>query len=297
MGLLHRLVVSSLPLVPRPLMRRLSARYIAGETLEEALEVLRASAREGYDGVLDVLGEDVADEAAARDALAQYRAAATAVGQEGLDAYVSVKPTHFGLRLSTELARELYTDLLNHCATLGQFARVEMEDASTTDDTLELFHALRAAHDNVGIVLQSRLHRTPRDIEELQEACDVRMVKGIYLEPASIAHTEPQPIRDAFVECCRELFQRGHTVAFATHDADMAARLLRDAHDGGVNRSRYVFEVLLGVREELWARWRKAGNRVRVYVPYGPEWRSYSQRRLRHNPEVFRHVVRNTLRR
>lgn len=302
MGLFHQLIVSSLPLVPRPIMRRLSARYIAGETLPEALEVLEGCGKQGYDGVLDILGEDIEGEAEARVALSDYKEAASALAssafhQSGRDAYVSIKPTHFGLRFSKELALELYTDLLQHCGSLGQFARVEMEDHTTTDDTLELFHALRAKHDNVGIVLQSRLHRTPSDIEALPENCDVRMVKGIYLEPDSIAHTEYTPIRDAFLECCSSLFERGHSVAFATHDGDMAARLLRNAHDGGVDRSRYCFEVLLGVREELWSRWRDAGNQVRIYVPYGPEWRSYSQRRLRKNPEVLKHVMRNTFRR
>ena len=298
MGLLHHLVVSSLPLVPRPVMRRLAARYIAGETLEEALAVLQTNSERGFDGVLDILGEDVADEAAARGALDQYKAAATAVATSGVDSYVSIKPTHFGLRLSKELARELYADLLVHCASLGQSARVEMEDASTTDDTLELFHGLRAAHDNVGLVLQARLLRTPADIEALPEVpCDVRMVKGIYLEPSSIAHTERAPIRDAFLEQSNMLFERGHSVAWATHDPDLAGRLLNDARESGVDGSRFCFEVLLGVQEHLWARWRDAGHQVRVYVPYGPEWRSYSQRRLRKNPEVLKHVIRGTVRR
>lgn len=297
MGLLHHLVVSTLPLIPRTLMRRLSARYIAGETLEEALEALRANQGQGYDGVLDLLGEDVEDEAAARSALDQYKAGASAMAELGVNAYVSVKPTHFGLRLSPELAADLYSDLLSHCSGLKQIARIEMEDASTTDATLDLFHGLRAKHDNVGIVLQSRLHRTPTDIEALPEVpCDVRMVKGIYLEPPSIAHTEYTSIRDAFLECSRALFERGHSVAFATHDGDLAGRLLRDTTDGGVDRSRFCFEVLLGVREELWPRWRDAGNQVRVYVPYGPQWRSYSQRRLRKNPEILSHVIRGMLR-
>lgn len=292
MGLLHHLIVSTLPLVPRPIMRRLSARYIAGETLAEALAVLRANHAQGFDGVLDILGEDVADEAAARAAQSEYKACASAQAEAELDSYVSVKPTHFGLRLSKDLALELYSDLLAHCSGLGQFARVEMEDASTTDDTLELFHALRAKHDNVGIVLQSRLHRTPGDIEQLPAATDVRVVKGIYLEPSSIAHTEREAISDAFVQCCQSLFERGHRVAFATHDGDLATRLLQEVASRELARERYYFEVLLGVQEPLWRRWREQGSQVRVYVPYGPQWRSYSQRRLRKNPEVMRHVMR-----
>jgi proline dehydrogenase len=297
MGLLHHIVVSTLPLVPRPIMRRLSARYIAGERLDQALAVLRANHAQGFDGVLDILGEDVADEAAARTAMADYKACADALATAELDSYVSVKPTHFGLRLSKDLALELYSELLVHCSELGQRARVEMEDASTTDDTLELFHALRARHDNVGVVLQSRLHRTPHDIEQLPAVTDVRMVKGIYLEPSSIAHTEHGAIRDAFVDNCRQLFEGGHRVAFATHDEDLGARLLQGARDAGVDHSRYEFEVLLGVQEPLWHRWQKDGARVRVYVPFGPQWRSYSQRRLRKNPEILQHVIRGMFQR
>lgn len=297
MGLLHHIVCSTLPLIPRSIMRKLSARYIAGETLDEALAALKTNGDQGYEGVLDLLGEDVEDEEAARSALKHYKAGASAIAELGVISYVSVKPTHFGLRISPGLAADLYSELLSHCEELGQIARIEMEDASTTDATLKLFHELRSKHENVGIVLQSRLHRTPADIEALPDVpCDVRMVKGIYLEPPSIAHTGYTPIRDAFLECSRALFERGHSVAFATHDGDLAGRLLRDTNDRGVNRSRFCFEVLLGVREELWPRWKAAGNRVRVYVPYGPQWRSYSQRRLRKNPEILSHVIRGMLR-
>ena len=152
MNLLERAVLATLPAIPRPLMRRLSARYIAGETIEEALAKLESLQGRGFPGVLDILGEDVADEAEAREVLGTYQAAATAAAERGLDSYVSIKPTHFGLRLSRDLCEELYDQLLAHCATIGVFARVEMEDHSTTDDTLAIFHSLRSRHDNVGIV-------------------------------------------------------------------------------------------------------------------------------------------------
>lgn len=298
MGWLDRIVLASLPLVPRPVMRRLSSRYIAGERVEDALARLRSLASEGYGGILDILGEDVADADAARGALGEYLEAARALEREGLDAYVSVKPTHFGLRHSAALAEELYSELAELCRSSGRMVRVEMEDHTTTDATLELFASLRARYDNVGIVLQSRLHRTPADVDGLPKGpVDVRLVKGIYLEPASIAHTDAQAIRNAFVECGERILDRGHVLAMATHDEHMAARMLRSVRDRGVEHSRTYFEVLLGVQEPLWRRWRGAGTPVRVYVPFGPEWRAYSQRRLRHNPEILRHVMRATLRR
>jgi proline dehydrogenase len=295
--MLHKLVLAGLPLVPRPVMWRVARRYVAGETLEEALGALRDLASKGHPGIIDILGEDVADEAGARRVVESYRAASDAVAEGGLDAYVSVKPTHVGLRLSEGLALGLYRELAKHCAGHGQFLRVEMEDHTTTDATLRVFEALRADNDNVGIVLQSRLFRTGDDIERLGPGpgLDVRMVKGIYLEPPEIAHVEADSIRDAFVELSRTLLAGGARVAFATHDDTMAERLVDVVRELGIGPERYEFQVLLGVQQHLWASWRAAGHPVRVYVPFGPEWLPYSTRRLRKNPEILRHVVRATL--
>ena len=298
MGLLHRISVAMLPLIPRPIMRKLSNRYIAGETLESAIQRLETLRSRGFEGVLDILGEDIENEAEARDVLVQYKRAAQALADHGLDCYVSVKPTHFGLRQSSELAFELYDDLLTLCKQLGQKSRVEMEDHTTTQATLELFARLRAKHDNIGIVLQSRLFRTPEDIRALPKVpLDVRMVKGIYLEPAEIAHTTADPIREAYIEQCKMLWAEGHFIAIASHDAGMADTLIDCAKSAGVPQEQYEFEVLMGVQQPLWDRWRQAGHKVRVYVPYGPDWRAYSQRRLRKNPEIFEHVLKGMFRR
>jgi proline dehydrogenase len=199
--------------------------------------------------------------------------------------------------MSEALALELYERLAAHCAGHAQFLRVEMEDHTTTDATLRVFEALRASNANVGIVLQSRLLRTPADVEALARRADldVRMVKGIYLEPARIAHTEPEPIRKAFLDLSRTLLQRGARVAFATHDEALGAGLAALVRELRVPPERYEFEVLLGVQQRLWALWREQGHAVRVYVPYGPQWQPYSLRRLSKNPEILKHVVKATL--
>jgi len=296
MSLLDQLAISALPLVPRPLMRRLSSRYIAGETLEDALSCLRALRARGHPGILDMLGEDVADEEGARAVSRAYVEAAQVSAAAGLDAHVSVKPTHVGLRISEELCHALYDELARTCAELGSFLRVEMEDHTAVDGTLRVFEALRKDHDNVGMVLQARLLRTPDDIAALAPGpLSVRVVKGIYLEPASIAHVDPEPIRQAYVELCRQLFGRGARISFATHDELLAGRLLALCDELALERDRFEFQVLLGVREPLWKAWQEAGHTVRVYVPYGPEWRAYSTRRLRKNPQILRHVLRDLL--
>jgi proline dehydrogenase len=277
-------------------MRLLSARYIAGETIDEALAVLQSLQDRSYPGVIDILGEDIADEAEARGVLKTYREAASALHDRRLDSYVSVKPTHFGLNVSPDLCEELYDALLQHCAALDMMVRVEMEDHTTTDETLAIFRALRAKHERVGVVLQARLFRTADDVAALPAECDIRMVKGIYLEPAEVAHTTPEPIRDAFVQLTELLLTNGHTVAIATHDARLADRVLERQARIGIPDERTYFEVLLGVQEKLWSTWKARGKAVRAYVPYGPQWRAYSQRRLRKNPEILRHLIKATLR-
>ena len=300
MSLIDRLATSTLPLLPRPLMRTLASRYIAGERLEDALQRLAGLRDDGYLGIIDLLGEEIADEDAARVVAQTYAEAAEALAQRELDAYVSVKPTHVGLLIAEELAFELYARLLAKVATLGNFLRVEMEDHTTTTATLRVFERLRREPngESVGIVLQSRLLRTPEDIDRLAPGpLNVRMVKGVYLEPAEIAHVDPDPIREAYISCCAQLFDRGAFVSFATHDELLAERLIELCRERSIGPDRYEFQVLLGVREKLWATWIAAGHPVRVYVPYGPEWRAYSTRRLRKNPQIFWHVARDLIRR
>ncbi len=295
--MLTRLVLATLPYVPTPIMRHIAARYIAGETLPEALARLEELSRRGYAGILDVLGEGISQEREARAVADAYAEAATAVAQRKLDCYMSVKPTHVGLVISEDLAYELYDRIARACAGLGLFMRVEMEDHPTTDGTLRVFERLRRVHSNVGIVLQARLFRTIDDIDRLAPGpLDVRVVKGIYLEPPEIAHTDPIRIREAYVQCVEKLIARKARIGLATHDEHLADTCIGRLRAAGRGPDTYEFQVLLGVREELWERWSKAGHRVRVYVPYGSQWRAYSLRRMKKNPQIVRHVMRNILR-
>lgn len=296
MSLFDRFALSLLPYIPTFVMRRLAGRYIAGETLEEALVKLEELKQRGFPGIIDLLGEDVFDESQARNVVRTYKDIADQVAKRGLDAYVSVKPTHVGLKLSEELCYSLYAELAEHCQKKGLFLRVEMEDHPTTDGTLRVFERLRQRFSNVGIVLQSRLLRTLDDIQKMPKGpLNVRLVKGIYLEPAKIAHTEPVPIRNAYVEMAKKLLDRGAFCSFATHDDLMAKDLIQAVQSRGLGKQTYEFQVLLGVREPIWSAWAQAGHTVRVYVPYGPEWRPYSTRRLRKNPKLFHQIMMDTL--
>jgi len=296
--MLQRLLIATLPLVPTPIMRRLSAKYIAGETLEEALRRLEALGRDGYPGVIDLLGEEVSEEAAADAAAQEYILAAEGIRERSLDAYVSIKPTHLGLALDKESCLARYRKVAGRCAELGIRLRVEMEDTRFTDDTLSLYEELRTTHPNCGVVVQARLFRTLEDISALSEGeHDVRLVKGIYLEPAEIAHTESAAITDAYIDCAEALLARGARTSFATHDEVLVERLgeviaKAEAHD------RCELQVLDGVRASFWSSWRDGsdsvpGQTLRVYVPYGPDWRAYSIRRMRKNPQMFKAVTKS----
>jgi len=308
MALLTDLFVGGLSVLPKSLVRSLSSRYIAGETIESALERLAQFNAKGFEGILDILGEDeggdaAAGEAHAYEALAQYKDAATHLAASGHKAYMSAKPTHFGLHVSDDLCFQIYDQVATHCSELGLFLRVEMEDHPTTDATLRVFKRLLERHSSVGIVLQSRLKRTPADIADLiastpaDRRLDVRMVKGIYLEPASVAHTEYGPIADAFVACTETLWRAGARVALATHDDIMAPRLEALRVQLALDQTSYEYEVLMGVRQSLWRLWQDAGHPVRVYVPYGPEWHAYSMRRLKKNPRLLRQMALGVFRR
>jgi len=295
MNPIQRLAIAGLSITPKPILRLFASRYIAGEELSDAVRILEKLRTDGFAGILDLLGEEVATEASARHVAAEYVEAARALSPD-LDCNISVKPTHVGLCIDEALALENYDRVAAACREQGRFLRVEMEDHTTTEATLRVFEQLRERHENVGIVLQSRLHRTLDDIARLAPGpLNVRLVKGIYLEPAEIAHVDADAIREAFVECARRLFDRGAFIGLATHDDLLADRCLELARAAKLENTAYEFQVLLGVREPLWAKWAAAGERVRVYVPYGPDWRPYSLRRMRKNPQIFQHVLRDML--
>ena len=279
-------------------MRRLSDRYIAGPELADAVAVVRELNAAGKKATLDVLGEEVVS---AEEALAirdENELAMTTIEAEGLDANVSVKPTGLGLAVDPELCAESVRALARIAAGHGRFVRMDMEDSSTTTATLDLYRRLRAdGHDNVGIVLQAMLRRTLDDVAELAGLDpNVRVCKGIYVEPAEIAYQGDDAIRFNFVQTISALWASGAKVAVATHDDALVAKALELIREGGLGFERYEFQLLLGVRGELADELVAGGHTVRIYVPYGQKWYEYSLRRLQENPKIAGYVARDTLR-
>jgi proline dehydrogenase len=293
MGLFDRAVVRLLPAVPRPLVQRLSSPYIAGATLDEARRTVAALNAEGKLATVDVLGEEVTRQEEAVAIADAYRELLAALDGDGLDANISVKLTGLGLKLELGLCRALLTSLVEDAADRSSFVRIDMEDASCTDDTLTLYRELRGrGHENVGIVLQAYLKRSMHDIAELAPLRpNVRICKGIYVEPASIAFQDDDVVRRSFVSCLDALLEAECYVGVATHDE----KLIRYALDRltGLSPLEYEFQMLLGVRERRASELVDAGHRLRVYVPFGQRWYEYSLRRLQENPRVAGHVARD----
>jgi proline dehydrogenase len=293
--LFDRAVVRVLPAVPRSIVRRVAAPYIAGPTLADARRVVADLNGRRMRATVDVLGEEVSREEEARAIARAYHEALAAIEADRLDANVSIKLTGFGLKLEPSLCEALVRELVRDAEGRGIFVRIDMEDSSTTDETLELYRALRAdGHDGVGIVLQAALRRTLADIAALAPLRpSVRICKGIYVEPASIAFPHDGEVRQSFVACLDALLEAGCRVAVATHDEWLLGRALERV--AGLDERSYELQMLLGVRPDRAAELVAAGQPLRVYVPYGRQWYEYSLRRLQENPKVAGYVARDLL--
>jgi proline dehydrogenase len=290
-ALLDRAIVRVLPAVPRTVVQRLSARYIAGPSIEDAVRVVQRLNAKGKLATVDVLGEEVTSADEARAIAGQYHDVLTRIDDGGLDANISVKLTGFGLELDEDLCRENLEAIVADAAARGNFVRIDMEDSSTTDRTLELYRGLRAqGYENVGVVLQAYLRRTIDDIDGL---ANVRLCKGIYIEPPSIAYPEFDAVRANFVRALEKLVAQGTYVGIATHDEHLIREALRIV--GPLPRDRYEFQMLLGVRPERADQLVAEGHRLRVYVPYGTQWYEYSLRRLQENPKIAGYVAADTV--
>ena len=273
----------------------MSAPYIAGPTLDDARRTALALNGAGKRATIDVLGEEIHTADEARAIAASYGEVLEAIHGDGLDANVSVKLTGLGLKLDLSLCHELLAGLVRDAAAHGSFVRIDMEDASCVDDTLALYRELRGAGiDNVGIVLQAYLKRTHHDIADLRDLQpSVRLCKGIYVEPGSIAFKDAEVVRRSFVSCLDALLDGGSRVAIATHDEELIAQSLERV--AALPRDGYELQMLLGVREARATELVAAGHPLRVYVPFGRRWYEYSLRRLQENPQMAGVIARATV--
>ncbi len=297
MTLLDQALVRLLPVLPKPIVQRFSAPYIAGSTLADAVRVVRALNAEGKMATIDVLGEEIEREADAHAIAQAYRDVFDEIERDRLDSNVSVKLTALGLDLSYDLCRANLEAVVRQAREDGNFVRIDMEDSSTTDETLRLYRELRAeGYDNVGVVLQAYLRRTLDDVAELADLRpNIRLCKGIYVEPYTLAFTDADEIRASYVRCLTALLDAGSYVGVATHDEWLIGEALRLLDERGLDRAAYEFQMLLGVREQRATELVQEGHRLRVYVPFGEQWYAYSLRRLQENPAMAGTIARATV--
>ena len=268
-----------------PLVRSLARRFVPGTTLDEAVPVVRSLNQRGAMATLDVLGESVTDRETAERAAASYVATLDAIAAEGLDANVSVKLTQMGLDLGVDTCLEVLHPVVEAGKRHGIFVRVDMEGSPYTDRTLEIVRRLRADGYDVGAVLQSYLHRSPTDAAALAaEGCRVRVCKGAYAEPESIAYQDRAEIGRSFVDCMVTLLEADAYPAAATHDPEMIAAVQAAAAERGIAKERYEFQLLYGIGRDIQDRVLAEGHRLRVYIPYGEQWWPYYMRRLAERP-------------
>jgi proline dehydrogenase len=296
-AILDRALVSLLPAVPKPVVRRLAGRYIAGPDLGDAVRVVRRVNREGKLATIDVLGEEITTADEARAIAGAYHDVLETIDRERLDSNVSVKLTGLGLDLSLDVCRDNLEALVVDAAARDNFVRIDMEDSSTTDRTLALYRELRdAGHRRVGVVLQATLKRTLADVDALADLRpNVRLCKGIYVEPPTIAFREFEAVRTNFVRVLDALLQAGCYVGIATHDEWLLEQGRRAVAERGLGPDQYEFQMLLGVRPELGDELVREGHRLRVYVPFGTDWYQYSLRRLQENPKIAGYVAADTV--
>jgi proline dehydrogenase len=268
-----------------PVTRGLVHRFVAGETLDEAIEVVRSLERAGMHAALDHLGENTCSREEADAAATEAMRALDLVAKAGFDPYVSVKLTQLGLDVGEHVAVANATRLLERAGAVGGFVCIDMEGSTYTTRTIELFRDLRARFDNVGIVLQACLYRTWQDAYDLQElGARMRIVKGAYSEAPHIAYRRKRDTDRNYARLMEYLLLHGTAPAIATHDDALIERACTFADRHGVERGRFEFQMLCGVRRELQERLVQQGYRVRVYVPYGSQWYPYLTRRLAERP-------------
>ncbi len=294
---LNRLIASSLPYVPKSVVAQVSKRYIAGPTLEDAVRGVKDINAKGMRATLDLLGEDVQEQSEAIAIKDEWLNIIQSINNQRLDSNISVKLSQLGLRFDKEFCYRNLLALVEAAQRARNFVRIDMEDSSTTTETLELYRRLReSGFDNVGVVIQAYLRRSEEDVRSLAKLkTSFRLCKGIYIEPPEIGYQDRDEVRRNFVLLLRIMLEFGCYVGIATHDAyliDKAYELLQKYR---LQPHQYEFQMLLGVREQLREKILRDGHRLRVYIPYGEHWYAYSVRRLKENPQIAGYVLKALL--
>lgn len=280
----------------------MAKRFVAGETLDEALEATRKLNQKGISVSLDLLGESVTNEREARAAAREYLMMLDRIHDQKLNANVSLKPTAMGMDISEDLCIAILGEVLEKARSYNNFVRLDMEGSAYTKRTLDLFEnrLYPQFKENVGIVLQSYLYRTMKDVERANQLrARVRICKGAYKEPASVAYPDKKDVDASYVACMKLLMEHGNYPGLATHDEQIIAEAKRFAKERNISQDRFEFQMLYGIRRDLQEQLVREGYRMRVYIPFGTQWYPYLMRRLAERPAnlafITGNIVKETL--
>ncbi len=298
MSIFSKLIAASIPFIPRPIVGYFAKPYIAGETLEDGVRVVKDLNARGIMATMDVLGESVNSREEALAMRTQCEGVLHAIKDNDLDANLSIKPTQLGLSIDLDFFDENIRVLLDIAKGYDNFVRLDMEDHPFTDDTLAMYRSLRRDYGrHVGVVLQAYLRRTADDLRTLMDEgeTNIRLCKGIYVEPEAIAFKGRAEVQDNFKLLTEMGVGGGAYVGIATHDDLLLEHGIAYVKQLGLARENYEFQMLLGVRPKRRDEIVAQGHRLRVYVPFGDQWYAYSTRRLKENPSMAAHVVKAIL--
>jgi proline dehydrogenase len=293
MRFIDRAIAGFLPYTPRVIVGRVAARYIAGETMTDAIRVASRLNAKGLRATMDILGEDVHRLDQARNAATNYRNLLDELERRKINSNVSVKLTQLGLKIDRQECLALADSVVSRAQEHGNFVRIDMEDSSCTSDTLYVYGQLRHQHVNVGVVVQAYLYRTSEDVTRLMPiGPNFRLCKGVYVEPESIAYQEMSDINRNYLMLLERLLRAGIFVGIATHDVQIVRAAQKWIKELNIPKTAYEFQMLLGVNEWLRDRIHAEGHPLRVYIPFGHDWYAYSVRRLRENPRLAGYVLK-----
>jgi proline dehydrogenase len=294
MSFLNQLIVKALPVIPKPIVGGVAKRYIAGITLGDGVRAVAELNRRKMMATMDLLGEDVKDIHEAIQVKQNILPIFQAIRENSLDSNMSIKPTQLGLKIDEDLCFRNVKEVMDAAGKLGNFVRIDMEDATTTDQTLTLYRRLRNdGVNNTGVVIQAYMRRSETDVRALvKEGANIRLCKGIYNEAPSIAFKGRQEIRDSYLKLLELIIDGGSYVGIATHDDFLIDGALSIIQKRGLSKARYEFQMLLGVREKRRDQIVGDGHRLRVYVPFGEQWYAYSTRRLKENPMMAWYITK-----
>jgi len=294
MKFINKTIVQFVKILPKSIVYIFAKQYIAGVNLSDAVRIVKQLNEKGIRATVDVLGESVDSKEAAIKAGSEVIEVLNTIDKNKLDANISVKLTQLGLLLGEDFCYEQVEKIIGRAKELNNFVRIDMEDSSVTDATLNVYRKAKKNFGNVGIVLQAYLRRTLSDIDKLNsENTNFRLCKGIYVEPKEIAFKEKDEVRQNYLTALNKIFDAGNYVGIATHDKYLTDNAQKIISERKLSNDKYEFQMLYGVTEKLRDQIKSSGHKIRVYVPFGEHWYPYSIRRLQENPTMAWYITKS----